>query len=158
MRSMVAAAGLVCLMGPAFAAESSDADQAFLKWLQSPANGFGAALNAHDTAKLVSFYTDDAIRVTPFGIVSGRAEIEKGFAAAMKNNPRDFKVTFAQAHVIDGDTAWAAGSWSVTVSVPGNDELHNKGYWSDVYHRDGDVWKLRVDGFSLTPPPPPPTK
>jgi ketosteroid isomerase-like protein len=152
MRSIVATVALVCLVVPAVAADTSDQD--FMKWLQSPANGYGAAIDAHDAAKLMLFYTDDAIRVAPWGIVSGRTEIEKGFAAEMKkNNPRDFKVTFDHVHVLPGDNAWAAGSWSLTIS-PGKQEQHVKGFWSDVYEHDGDVWKIRVESFNMTPPPP----
>jgi uncharacterized protein (TIGR02246 family) len=126
-----------------------------MRCLRSPANGYDAAINAHDTAKALSLYTDDALRVTPQGFQSGRAEIEKWLATAMKNDPRDFKVTFEQAHVLPGDKAWAAGTWSLTVTA-GNQELHPKGFWADVYERDGDVWKIRVDSFNVTPPPPPP--
>jgi ketosteroid isomerase-like protein len=139
------------LAAPSFADTS---EQDFLKWLQSSMAEADAAVNRHDAAKVLSYYSDNAVRITPTTIQSGRAEIEKGIAAYMKLNPRDSVTKIEQSHV-SGDQAWAAGPWSLTLSVPGNDALRQKGFWAIVYDRDGDAWKVRLEIFNTTPAPPP---
>jgi uncharacterized protein (TIGR02246 family) len=154
LAGIVALPFLAAPFSPALAQQQSD--QEFMKWLQSPANDYAGKMNAHDEAKVVALYTDDAVQVTPMGFVSGKAAIEKGLAMAIKNNVRDFAVTFQEAHVVNPDTAWATGTWANTVSPNGQD-LHLKGYWACIYRLEGDVWKVRVDSFNTTPPPKPTT-
>jgi uncharacterized protein (TIGR02246 family) len=125
--------------------------QGFREWHQRSSAEYDAAINAHDTAKALSFFAENAIRVTPLGIQSGRAEIEKGLAMLFMNaKPRRHESTVAHVHV-SGDEAWAAGSYSVTVSAPGNEALHIKGFWATVFARDGDAWKIQLESFNRTP-------
>jgi ketosteroid isomerase-like protein len=108
LAGIVALPFLAAPFSPALAQQQSD--QEFMKWLQGTANDYAGKMNAHDEAKVAALYTDDAVLVSPMGFVSGKAAIEKGLAMAIKNNVRDFAVTFHEAHVVNADTAWATGN------------------------------------------------
>ncbi len=146
--ALVVTAGFVA---PALA---DKAEQDFLKWAEGSRAAYDQATNEHDAAKMLSFYAGNAVRITPTAIQSGRAEIEKGLAAFVNHNPRQSTTKVEQAQV-SGNSAWAAGPWSMTLSVPGNDALKSKGFWAVVYDRDGDRWKVRLEIFNTTPTPPP---
>jgi uncharacterized protein (TIGR02246 family) len=154
LAAIVALPFLAAPFSPALAQQQSD--QQFMKWLQGPANDYAGKMNAHDEAKVAALYADDAVLVTPMGFVSGKAAIEKGLATMIKNNVRDFAVTFHEAHVVNADTAWATGTFANTVSPNGQD-LHQKGYWACIYRLEGEVWKIRVLSPQITPPPKPTT-
>ncbi len=104
---------------------------------------------------MLLYYAGNATQITPAAIQSGRAEIEKSLAVLMTLNPRESVAKVVDAHV-SGNEAWADGTWSITLSVTGNDALHQTGFWAIVYDRDGDAWKIRLEIFNITPPPPPP--
>jgi len=59
-----------------------------------------------------------------------------------------------------GSELWAVGEWwSLVQSQKGPVQVG--GYWSEIYVREGDVWKIRISIFNVTPPenfsPAPPT-
>jgi uncharacterized protein (TIGR02246 family) len=73
--------------------------------------------NAGDAAALVALYTDDAVFVTPSGILSGKEAIEKRYQDAFKDfERRSVHVTSVskpvEAHAIGDNTAWALGQWT----------------------------------------------
>jgi len=43
--------------------------------------------------------------------------------------------------------AWAVGKWWYTFQRQ-NDLVFAKGYWSTIYARDGDAWKIRMSTFN----------
>jgi hypothetical protein len=55
-----------------------------------------------------------------------------------------------------GKELWAVGEWwSLLQSEKGPVQLG--GYWSEIYVREGDVWKIRMLTFNVIPPSMPPT-
>jgi uncharacterized protein (TIGR02246 family) len=153
MKQLVVLASALALgwVVPAIAQTASEADA------QSAGESVLAAWNrtalAKDAAAHAALYTEDAIQVTPFGLVSGRPAIEKNLEAAFKNwtpNPS----TLETVSMLAPNVMVRAGTWNATVTMPtGPTPVH--GYWSDVDVRDGEGWKIRQETWNLVPPPPP---
>jgi hypothetical protein len=53
-----------------------------------------------------------------------------------------------------GNKAWSNGEWSTTLKGEKFDPLDAKGTWLEIYRREGDTWKKRLDMRNLTPAPP----
>jgi hypothetical protein len=55
-----------------------------------------------------------------------------------------------------GNEAWSNGEWSTTLKGEKFGPLDAKGNWLEIYRREGDTWKKRLDMWNVTPAPPPP--
>jgi len=42
---------------------------------------------------------------------------------------------------------------SETIQDPNGGPIEVKGYWSNIFVREGDTWKVRFDTFNVTPAP-----
>jgi hypothetical protein len=63
-------------------------------------------------------------------------------------------------HIIGtaGNEVWSSGEWSLTLQPETGDPISLKGHWSEIYVRDGDAWKVRMQSWNITPAPPAETK
>src|SRR5215469_2368603 len=52
---------------------------------------------------------------------------------------------------IAGNEARATGEWIETGPGKNGELITIKGYWSDIYVREGDDWKIRVTAWNETP-------
>jgi ketosteroid isomerase-like protein len=117
----------------------------------------GSVLNAWNTASLkkdahgaAAFFTESAIRITPQGIITGRAAIEKSLDAGFKVFTLD-SGSADQAGIVLAEGVMArTGTWSGTYNGV-NGPMHQKGYWSATLVRDGDTWKIRQEMFNVSP-------
>ena len=50
-----------------------------------------------------------------------------------------------------GNELWATGEWSETGQGKNGEPFPIKGNWSAIYVREGDVWKIRVSAYNVTP-------
>jgi ketosteroid isomerase-like protein len=50
-----------------------------------------------------------------------------------------------------GDTFWVTGGWSETGQGQGGEAVPLQGYWSAIYTREGEDWKLRMLAVNVTP-------
>ena len=50
-----------------------------------------------------------------------------------------------------GNELWATGEWSETGQGKNGEPLPIKGYWSAIYVREGDDWKVRMAETNTTP-------
>jgi uncharacterized protein (TIGR02246 family) len=118
------------------------------------------ALNKLDAAAMAELYTEDGIVVTTDGWFSGRQNIEKWYAYMFQRwHPTDTLRQDDQVNAI-GSEAWAVGRWWSTIQSQEGPVLA-RGYWSTIFAREGDAWKIRTStfnvsgGISLTRPPDP---
>jgi len=49
-----------------------------------------------------------------------------------------------------GNELWATGEWSETGQGKNGEPLPIKGYWSAIYVREGDDWKVRMAETNTT--------
>jgi uncharacterized protein (TIGR02246 family) len=119
-----------------------DAQQAGQRLLDA----WNKAALSKDAAAHAALFTEDATRVTPQGLISGRAAIESAIAAEPKDYTPD-PSKLEQVKMIGNGVMLRAGTWSGTYSGP-NGPVHLKGYWSDTDVRDGNTWKIRQETYN----------
>ena len=113
------------------------------------------AWNNNDAVALVAIFTEDAVIVTDKGPIYGRAAIDKMYTDLFKRvhfSNHLNKGDQVSPHAI-GDELWSNGEWSHTYQVKGGDPVQQKGYYSAIYSREGDTWKVRMLTWNVTPPP-----
>jgi ketosteroid isomerase-like protein len=114
--------------------------------------------NSNDATTAVALYTEDAVLKTPNGTFNGRQAIQKHFADLFqKLHLSDHVITIDadSPHIIgtDGKEMWATGGWGTTIKGENFGPTQFKGYWGEVYVREGDDWKIRMDTHNTTPAP-----
>ena len=102
------------------------------------------AFTNNDAAAVAALFTEDAVLVAPDGIFSGRQAIQKRYEDTFQrwpftlfNDPRD-------CHLKAIDNAiWSFGEWGGTLQDQ-TGPVFVKGYFSSIYVREGDDWKIRM--------------
>ena len=120
-------------------------DQQIAKALAAADSYTVAAVNRHDAYAVAAVYWDDAIDISPSGVTSGRAAIERHFAEQFKSTDvRDFSETIDEIH-ISGDHGWFVAHWSDTYAAqPGGERRSRRGYITCVLERRNGEWKARM--------------
>jgi uncharacterized protein (TIGR02246 family) len=116
------------------------------------------AFNKNDAAAVAALFTEDAISATPEGMFYGRQAIEKAFVDVFQRwHPTNFMSEGNKLNGI-GNDAWAVGQWWWTFESQ-NGPVPVRGYWSEIYAREGDAWQIRMSiFFNKTPLPTPPAE
>jgi uncharacterized protein (TIGR02246 family) len=112
------------------------------------------AYNKNDAAAVAALFTEDAVLVAPDGIFSGRQDIEKRYKDTLQRWPiTDFNGRRERRHLNAIDNAvWSAGQWASTFQSE-TGPAFAWGYWSAIYIREGDAWKIRMLTLSEHPRP-----
>jgi ketosteroid isomerase-like protein len=140
MHLPVALAGLaVSFAMPVLAQEKNVVDPEVRQQIEAVLTNFDEAFNKkHDAVAIAALFTQDAIQVWDFeggDTVSGQQAIEKTWAAEIATSPGEFRSKLVEVYPIgsevSGISEWSHGVW--------------KGYWSAIYVRDADTWKIRME-------------
>jgi len=160
IRLVVVLVGLaIGFTAPAFAQQKDTVDPQLAEQLTALSKKTGEAFNNNDAAAVAALYTEDAILVPDTGPVYGRAAIEKFWAGLFKkfhvSNQAD-KAAEDSPHTIGttGNEAWSHGQWKVTLQGKDGKPFELTGNWTEIYRREGDTWKKRLDTWNTTPAPP----
>ncbi len=92
------------------------------------------------------------------GPIYGREAIVKHWADVFKqiqfSNHLDKRDRYSP-HIIGtaGNEAWSNGEWSTTLKGEKFGPVDAKGNWIEIYRREGDTWKKRLDMWNVTPAP-----
>jgi len=110
------------------------------------------AVNKNDASAVAALFTEDAVLVAPDGMFFGRQAIEKRYADMFLDSPiTTFCGQHSQLNAID-NAVWSVGEfWSTRQSQTG--AVFINGYWSAIYVREGDAWKIRMLTLSEHPGP-----
>jgi uncharacterized protein (TIGR02246 family) len=142
---------------PTFAQQKETVDPQLIQKLDDTLNKkYNEAINNHDAAALGALYTEDAIFVTDTGPVYGRKAIEKWYEDVFKGwQPKNniFTIDPHSVRMLGPDNLTYNGDWSETGKGKNGEDVPVKGYCSVVDTREGDVWKIRVLTWNITPPP-----
>ena len=163
IRLVVALVGLtISFASPTFAQQKDTVDSQITEQLTALSKNTDEANNNGDAAALAALYTEDAVLLTDTGPIYGREAIEKHYADLFRNvhfSKHLDKRDQSSPHIIGttGNEAWSDGQWSLTYQVKGGDPVELTGYWLEIYSREGDTWKKRVDAWNVTPPSAPTT-
>jgi len=124
--------------------------------LDEKIKNYDEAINRNDAAAVASLFTDDAIFVNYGGPLCGREVIEKQYAEWFKqwhhNNHLDIKDSDSLRIVGTADNIALNGKWSET-DQQGEASVQLNGYWSAIYVRVGDTWKIHWLTYNVTPFP-----
>jgi uncharacterized protein (TIGR02246 family) len=114
------------------------------------------AYNKNDAAAVAALFTEDALLVEPDGLFSGRQAIEKRYADTFQQSPIiSFNTSRERRYLNAIDNAvCGAGQWTSTFQSQ-TGPVFALGYWSAIYVREGDAWKIRVWTINQKPPPTP---
>jgi uncharacterized protein (TIGR02246 family) len=108
------------------------------------------ALNNNDAGALAALFTEDAVLVAWDGMFFGRQAIEKRYAEMFQRLPiATFAGQRSALNAID-NAVWAVGEWWSTVQSQAGPKFE-RGYWSAIYVREGDAWKIRQFTISDAP-------
>ena len=159
IRSAVALIGLAISFAlPTFGQQNNAPDSQIVQQLHAIGKKSDEAFLKGDAAALAALYTEDAVEVTDSGTLYGREAIEKHYADLFqKEHFSNYLVKADQysPHMIGTtDKAWSNGEWSVTLQGKTGDPIPLRGYWSEIYVREGDAWKVRMQTWNITPAPP----
>jgi uncharacterized protein (TIGR02246 family) len=105
----------------------------------------------HDATAYATYFTEDAVQVTPEGIIYGRQAIEKKHADLFQQwRPIDYVVTVDQVNTI-GNEVWKIGEWSCTLQTPEGPFPLN-GYFASIFVRVDGAWKERMTCYNMATP------
>ena len=158
----------ICLVGalvgltisfavPTFAQQKEKVDPQIIEKLNAISKKFNEACNNNDAAAVAALFTEDAIFLTDTGPIYGREAIEKQYAEWFKgahtsnhtgkHDPNSFRI------VGTADKIGANGEWSETIEPPNSKPFQHKGYFFAIDTREGDVWKIWMLAYNITPAP-----
>ncbi|MBV9529680.1 MAG: nuclear transport factor 2 family protein [Bradyrhizobium sp.] len=104
------------------------------------------AFNRQDAAGVASLFTEDALRVTPQGLIQGREAIQKDMDKRFQSHFHDLSATITIVRAF-GNSIWEAGEWSMMIG-----DRPVRGYFSETVVREGDKYKIREETFNVAPP------
>lgn len=101
------------------------------------------ALNKNDAAALAALFTEDAVLVAPDGMFLGRQAIQKRYADTFQRWP--ITTSSGQGSCLNAidNAVWSTGKWWSTRQCQTGPKFEN-GFWSAIYVREGDTWKIRM--------------
>jgi ketosteroid isomerase-like protein len=135
------------------AAAQQISDQNAHQIAEKYAEAWVTAFEKKDAAGLAAaLYTEDAMRVTPDGLVYGRAAIENDLVE-MFRVMTDVAIKVDQVKVSNG-VILESGSWAAKFNGP-TGPVPVKGFWGTTEVPDGGTWKARLDTFNMSQPPHP---
>ena len=115
------------------------------------------AFNKNDASAVAALFTEDGILVAPDGWFLGRQAIEKRYADTFQRWPiATFSGQHCQLNAID-NAAWSVGEYWTTLQGQ-TGPVFARAYWSGIYVREGDAWKIRMLTVSEVPRPAPPAE
>ena len=102
------------------------------------------AFTNKDAAAVAALFTEDGVLLAPDGVFSGRQAIEKRYEDSFQRWPytafNDLRDCYLKA--ID-NAVWYFGEWRGTLQGETGPVFVN-GYFSAIYVREGDAWKMRM--------------
>jgi len=106
-----------------------------------------------DAAAIAALYTEKSIRVTPDGVLNGRAAIQKNLEEGLKVFS-NISIKLEQVRVLSNDAIETQGTWSGVLQSP-NGPVPVNGYWGATDIRDNGTWKADLDTYNMATPPAP---
>ena len=108
------------------------------------------AFNKNEASAVAALFTEDGVLVASDGMFYGRQAIEKRYTDTFQRWPiTTFTSQICQLNEID-NAAWSTGEWWSTLQGKTGPKFE-RGYWSAIYVREGDAWKMRLLTISEIP-------
>ena len=153
---LVAILGLaISITLPTFAQQKETLDPQLRQMIDAFANKYAAAVNHNDAAAIASLYAEDAVFLTSGGAKYGREAIKKFYADLFQQfhiSNYTSKADQYSPHDIctAGTETLEIGEWSCTIQGQGGSPVELKGYYSSIYCREGEDWKIKMVSSNTT--------
>jgi uncharacterized protein (TIGR02246 family) len=108
------------------------------------------AFSKNDANALAALFTEDAVLVAPDGMSFGRQAIQKRYTESFRRWPVTTSSGQGSSLNAIDNAAWATGKWWTTRQGQTAPKFEN-GFWSAIYVREGDAWKIRLFTISDAP-------
>src|ERR1700733_9287567 len=153
---------VICIAVSAFAQNTTDSkivQQRDLLGVPKAIDEFGAlslkleeAFNKNDASAIAALFTEDGVLVVSNEMFSGRQAIEKRYAGLFQRSP--ITTNSGQRYQLNAidNAVWSVGEWWSTIQSETGPKFEG-GYWSAIYVREGDDWKIRLLTVSERPQP-----
>ena len=107
------------------------------------------ALREDNAGDLAALFTEEAVCVTPQGVLVGRQAIAEGLEQLFEGSCLTSQIfQIDQLHSLGSD-AWSVGQWWTTLqNLQGTAFL--SGYWSAILVQESGAWKMRMLTLSET--------
>jgi ketosteroid isomerase-like protein len=150
-RLLLAVVGLAIAL-PSFGQQQNAPDPQLREQIVAIGKTFDDGFMNGDATALAALYTEDGVLVNDSGPIFGREVIEKWYEIVFRNvqfikHSGTLDEQSPSSIGTSGNELWATGEWSQTVKGP-TGPLDEKGYWTNIYTREGDVWKVRVSTWN----------
>jgi uncharacterized protein (TIGR02246 family) len=142
MLSTIAVLSLMLAACPAPAGDASSATPDDEAALRANGDAWAAAWNARDAAAIAALMSTEYHEVTPDGRHhSTAAEAQEAMAAefAQMTPGETITLTTSFTKFIDGNNAYAGGTWQTTGGQPG---MPNRGSWLVIHKKEASGWKI----------------
>jgi ketosteroid isomerase-like protein len=155
IRLLVSIIGVAISFALTTLAQQKDApDPELRQMIDAFAKKYAEAVNNNDAAAIAAFYTEDGIFVTSEGPKYGREAIERFYADLFRQfhfGNYSSKADRYSPHLIGttGNETLEIGEWSCTVESHGS-PVQLKGYYSSIYNRAGNDWKISMVTSNMT--------
>lgn len=138
---------------PTFAQQPNTPDPQLREQIAAVGKKFDDGFVKGDAAALAALYTENAVLVNDSGPLFGREVIKANYENV-------FRIVQFTEHsgTLDprcpnligtsGNDAWATGEWTQIIKGQNFGPLNEQGYWTAIYTREGDVWKVRVSTWN----------
>lgn len=141
------AATVIALAVPASAQPSGAADSKGM--VTDLARKWQDAYNRKDAAGIAALYTNTGVYVVGDGILEGHAAIQKQIEEQLRKGGHNLTISTTRTGIAGG-AVWGVGEWSAQFG----DAPSSHGFWSNVFVRDGKVWKIQMNGITMAATPP----
>jgi ketosteroid isomerase-like protein len=109
---------------------------------------FAEAYNRKDVPAMASFFSENAVRITPAGIFRGREAIGRELQRVVVDlGLHDYSVKRVVSR-LEGNMVFNAGEWQATLGSG----QHLRGYYSALLVREGDGVKIFEETVSVATP------
>jgi uncharacterized protein (TIGR02246 family) len=156
IRLLLALVGLaISFVLPTLAQQKDAPDPELRQMIDAFAKKYAEAINDNDAAAIAAFYTEDGVFVTSEGPKYGREAIEKFYADLFRQfhfSNYSSKADQYSPHLIGttGNEILEIGEWGCTVEGHGGSAVQLKGYYSSIYIRAGNDWKISMVTSNMT--------
>jgi ketosteroid isomerase-like protein len=156
IRLLVSIIGLAISFALPTSAQQKDApDPELRRMIDGFAKKYAKAVNNNDAAAIAAFYTEDGVFVTSEGPKYGRVAIEKFYADLFRQfhfSNYSSKADQYSPHLIGttGNETLEIGEWGCTVEGRDGSPVQLKGYYSSIYIRAGNDWKISMVTSNMT--------
>jgi ketosteroid isomerase-like protein len=156
IRLLVSIIGLaISFVLPTLAQQKDAPDPELRQMIDGFAKKYAEAVNNNDAAAIAAFYTEDGVFVTSEGPKYGRVAIEKFYVDLFRQfhfSNYSSKADQYSPHLIGttGSETLEIGEWGCTVEGRDGSPVQLKGYYSSIYIRAGNDWKISMVTSNMT--------